>query len=192
MECVTLLRKLAVLPILFLLAGCCDDQLSSNVNRTGSRYEPKGTLPATVHPDETELAVRAVPTASEKVVWQWLDANIGSQERLSVSRIAQMQSGENVGSEVQVSSAENLLFMEQLNLLHAIKKSQDTSIARQYMLVHTLMTIGQAERTRSALSGDGPRRFAVLQQIKTAHELLAAIGYENHRSSSQKTGDLGK
>lgn len=52
------------------------------------------------------------------------------------------------------------------------------AVAKQYMLVHTLMTIDQAETTQSLLSKNDPRLAGVAQQIKTARQILNAIGYQ--------------
>jgi hypothetical protein len=51
------------------------------------------------------------------------------------------------------------------------------------MLVHTLMTIEQAQHTQSLLPPDDPRHVVIRNQLTTARQLLAAIGYEKHLPS---------
>jgi hypothetical protein len=113
---------------------------ASSIARQSSSETPSAEPTTSAAPD-----LKALPAAVEEMVWEWLDANIRSQERLAASRTGQHLSGANVGEDVQLSSAQNLLFTEQLNLLYEIRKSNNATIARQYMLVHTLMTIDQAE-----------------------------------------------
>ena len=120
----------------------------------------------------------------ETTVWQWLDANIGSMERLVASKVGQQLSGADVGTKAELSSAQRVLFREQLNLLYAIRKSKDIAIAKQYMLVHTLMTLGQAQHALSLLENNDPRRAGVVQQMSTAKQLLDAIGYEMEHATS--------
>ena len=128
----------------------------------------------------------------ERIVWQWLDANIGSQERLSAARVGQNLSGVEIGHETKISPAESVLFKEQLNLLYEIRKEKNVPIAKQYMLVHTLMTISEAEHTQTLLAVDDPRRIAVLQQIDTGKQLLAALGYKASELEKSKTGPAVK
>jgi hypothetical protein len=170
--------------LLLLAAGCGTEPDAAD---TGDEQQ------TTIHhpPTETE-SDESTPTATDKVIWPWLDANIGSQERLATSRTGQLLSGADVGNEIQLASAVKLLFTEQLNLLRAIKKSRDIAVAKQYMLVHTLMTLNQAENTRSILPADDPRHTGVLRQITTAKELLSAIGYDRHLVAEESADQKSK
>lgn len=180
--------------ISLLLAGCGADQGAIESVMVDSRNEPQETWPPAQPRDEIESAESNVPAAekakmipaeAEQAIWQWLDANIGSQERLAASFAGQRLSGANVGDEIPLTAAQNLLFTEQLQLLYAIRKSRDPALARQYMLVHTLMTIDQAEHTRSVLPANDPRLAGVLHQIATGEQLLAAIGYDRHAAPEE-------
>lgn len=183
------IRTMILLPLILALVGCGADRGTIEADVADSRNENAVSAIDDERLPETPLAESsvstaaesdAVPSAVEKVVWEWLDANIGSQERLAASRSGQRLSGANLGDEMQLSSAKNLLFAEQLNLLYEIRKSKNLAIAKQYLLVHTLMTIDQAEYSQSVLPPNDPRRGGVRQQIATARQLLAAVGYEKH------------
>jgi hypothetical protein len=192
-----MIRVMILLPLIPAIVGCGGGHSSVKADAADARHEHTANSIADESATETRSAeptastateLEGLPAASKKVVWEWLDANIGSQERLAASRAGQRLSGANVGEEIQLSSAQNLLFTEQLNLLYEIRKSKNVAIARQYMLVHTLMTIDQAEHTQSVLPANDPRHAGVRQQITTTRQLLIAIGYDE-QLAREKTAD---
>ncbi len=189
MEFSAVIRTMILLALVLALVGCGADRGSVEVDVADSRHEHTDNSITDESAAESPSAASTISAATEsdpvsatadKVVWEWLDANIGSQERLAASQTGQRLSGVNVGEHIQLSPAQSLLFTEQLNLLYEIRKSKNITIAKQYMLVHTLMTIDQAEHTQSVLPPNDPRRAGVRQQIATARQLLAAVGYEQN------------
>lgn len=98
--------------LLLLCVGCGSDR---------SKVDAGAVDPEQVIDSETASAESAIPAADEKVVWEWLDANIKGQVDLAASREGQSLSGPNVGEELQFSLAQNLLFGEQLTLLYEIR-----------------------------------------------------------------------
>lgn len=108
-------RIVIVTPLLLLLAGCGAGRGAIEGVANDPRIEPQEKSSTDQRPTETESAesaipdltqAEAIPSEAEKVIWQWLDANIGSQERLAASLTGQRLSGADVGREMQVSSAQ--------------------------------------------------------------------------------------
>lgn len=184
-------KWLARLTLIVLISGCGSDR------DVGERYsdirgsESLEKSPADQRQKDSEatktnaIDADAVSADVENLLWQWFDANIASQERLAQSATGQRLSGDDVGNEIQLSKSQQLLFTEQLNLLVMIRKSRNTQVAKQYMLVHTLMTIDQAETTKSLLANGDPRLAGVSKQIKTARQLLNALGYQQQIQSKE-------
>lgn len=184
-------KWLAKLSLIVLLTGCGSDRNIGERHSDIRGSESVEKSPADQRQNDSKstktnaIDAQAVSSDVENLLWRWFDANIASQERLAQSATGQRLSGYDVGNEIQLSKSQQLLFTEQLNLLIMIRKSRDTQVAKQYMLVHTLMTLDQAETTQSQLANSDPRLAGVSQQIKTARQLLNAIGYQQQMQSKE-------
>lgn len=142
-------------------------------------FKPEMTYPEVMEQDAPYHIVQGraeLPKEEkEKFIWRWLDASIAGRQRVV---------------KLQKRPADRLLSNEQLNLMRSIKETKDVSVAKQYMLVHTLMTLTQAKRSLSLL--DNPkdaRRPGVQRQIMMTRGLLDSLGYDQHYEAEENDID---
>jgi hypothetical protein len=146
-----------------------------------SKAAPQVAARASKHPKEKRgQTEERVSTATDTVIWGWYDAKIAGMERLLASGSGQPLSGENVPEEIQISPLRQLLLNEQLQLLRETKRAGNTVIARQTIVVDTLMTLGRLEYTKSLLPTNDRHQGTLSTQIESATNLLKSLGYDKH------------
>lgn len=146
-----------------------------------SRAGPQIAARASEHPKERRVqAEERVSAVTDTVIWDWYDAKITRMERLLASGSGQPLSGKNVPEEIQISPLRQLLLNEQLQLLRETKRAGNTVIARQSIVVDTLMTLGRVEYAKSLLPANDRHQGTLSVQIESAKNLLKSLGYDKH------------
>ena len=182
-----MMRTSIVASLILALAGCGDTGRPTHsgttdpqqVHSTKAISDHATTDAPTATPPNLEPGdLTAVSPRVERIVWNSLDAEIRSQARLASSVFCHPRADDEVAEELLLPLNERILIEEQLILSREIRRSKDVALARQYVVVRTLMAIEEAERRQRLLGPvSSSRHWQIHREIKRANERLAAIGY---------------
>jgi hypothetical protein len=126
------------------------------------------------------LPVSAAPDTA--LLWRIFDKEIAGMEAILAEKKATMLGGKDYAKPVSPSARDLELFTAQTDLLKEIRKSGDSSIARQYLVVYFLMMHTSA--SAAIKSGELPeeRKKLALESVAIYESMLKVLEYQPPKS----------